>query len=135
MERPFFDFFKILTETLKKKNLEEKYGHFHFKSALKINFRLREVVKLKIHVLAYTCIFSLTTSRSWKLIFKADLKWECPYFYSEFFFWAFGQYLKKSKNKLSIVFSKSDLTWVGFYFWQKKFWKSQTPQNMPKFRW
>ena len=57
-----------------KKNLEWKYGHFHFKSVLKINFRLREVVKLRIHVYANMCIFSLTTFRSRKLIFKADLK-------------------------------------------------------------
>ena len=53
---------------------DQKYGHSHFKSALKINFRLREVVKLKLHVYAITCIFSLTTSRSQKLISKADLK-------------------------------------------------------------
>ena len=57
-----------------KKNLEQKYGYSHFKSALKINFRPREVVKQKIHVYAYTCIFRLTTSRSQKLTFKADLK-------------------------------------------------------------
>ena len=31
-----------------KKNLVQKYGHSHFKSAFGINFRLREVVKLKI---------------------------------------------------------------------------------------
>ena len=55
----------------------------HFRRA-----NIREVVKLKIHVFAYKCIFSLTTSRNWKLIFKADLKWECPYFYSKFFFWS-----------------------------------------------
>ena len=30
-------------------------------------------------------IFHSTTSRSSKLITKADLKWECPYFYSNFF--------------------------------------------------
>ena len=30
-----------------KKSLVEKYGHSHFKSAFGINFRLREVVKLK----------------------------------------------------------------------------------------
>ena len=36
-------------------------------------------------VYAYIYIFSLTTSRSPKLIPKADLKRECPYFYSNFF--------------------------------------------------
>ena len=100
------------------KNLEQKYGHFHFKSALKINFWLREVVKLKIHVFAYTCIFSLTTSWSRKLIFKADENGHISIL--NFFLERFGQYLKKSKNGLSIVFSKSDSTWVGFYFWRKK---------------
>ena len=79
----FFDLltfwlFKILAKTLWKKILELKYGHSHFKSAFGINFGLWEAVKLKIHVYAYTCIFSLTTSRSPKLILKADLKWECP---------------------------------------------------------
>ena len=44
------------------KKIEQNYGHTHFKSALKINFRRREVVKLKIHIFANTCIFSLTTS-------------------------------------------------------------------------
>ena len=41
---------------------------------LKINFRLREGVKLKIRKYAYLCIFGLTTSQSQKLIPKADLK-------------------------------------------------------------
>ena len=93
-----FWLFKILTETLQKKNLEEKYGYSHFKSALKINFWLREVVKQKIHVYANTCIFSLTTSRSRKLILKADLKWECAYFYSKFFFWIVSVSILKSQK-------------------------------------
>ena len=46
------------------------------------------MVKLKIDVFAYMCIFSLTTSQSRKLILKTDLKLECPYFYSKFFFWS-----------------------------------------------
>ena len=56
------------------------------------------MVKLKIHVFAYTCIFSLTTSQSRKLIFKADLKWECPYFYSKLFFWSISVSISKSKK-------------------------------------
>ena len=96
--KSIFWLFKILTETLQKKNLVEKYGHSHFKSAFKINFWLREVVKLKIHVFAYTCIFSLTTSKSQKLIFKADLKWGCPYFYSKFFLGSVSVSIKKSKK-------------------------------------
>ena len=58
------------------RNLEKKkkYEHFHFKSAFEINFRLREVIKLKIRRNGYFPIFSMTTSRHWKLISKADLK-------------------------------------------------------------
>ena len=113
-----------------KKNLELKYGHSHFKSALKINFWLRKVVKLKIHVYANTCIFSLTTSQNQKLIFKAHLKWECPYFYSKFFLERFGKYSKKSKNGFPIVFSKCDLAEVWSLFWRKK--NSEKP-NSPKY--
>ena len=42
----------------------------------------------------FTCLdcFSLTTSRSQKMILKADWKCECPYFYSKFFLKSFGQY-------------------------------------------
>ena len=72
--KSIFLLFQILTETLPKKNLEQKYGHSHFKSAFKINFQFREVVKLEIHKYAYLRIFSLTTSRSRKLILKAELK-------------------------------------------------------------
>ena len=56
------------------KKLEYKYGHSPFKSGFKINFRLREVVKLKKRKYAYFCIFSLTTSKSPKFILKANLK-------------------------------------------------------------
>ena len=35
---------------------------------------------------ANTHIFCLATSQSPKLIPKAHLKWECPYFYSNFFY-------------------------------------------------
>ena len=110
-----------------KKNLLQKYGHSHFKSAFKLNFRLREVVKLEIHKYAYLRIFSSTTSRSRKLILKADFKCEYPYFYSKFFLERFGQYLKKSKNGFPIVFIKCnfemaygflrDLPWVFQSFW------------------
>ena len=47
---------------------------------------------------------------------KADLKRECPYFYSKFSLKVFGQYLKKSKNGFPIIFSKNDLIGVGFIF-------------------
>ena len=67
MGNPFFDFFKYQPKR-SKKNLEQKYGHSHFKTAFKTNFRLREVVKLEICKYAYLRIFSWTTSRSRKLI-------------------------------------------------------------------
>ena len=56
----FFDFFKILTETLRKKSFEYKYGHSYFKR--------------KIRKYAYLRIFRLTTSRTPNFIRKADLK-------------------------------------------------------------
>ena len=62
---------------------------------------------------AYLRNFSLTNSRSQKLIPKADLKWECPYFYSKFFLEHFGKYLENSKNEFPIVFSKSDGALAG----------------------
>ena len=62
----------------------------------------------------YLRIFSLTTSQSQKFILKADLKRECPYFF--FYVEGFDQYLKKSKNGCPIVFSKSDLTNVGYFY-------------------
>ena len=53
----------------------------------------------------YLRIFSLTPSRSRKLITKANLKWECTYFYSNFFK-SFGQYFKKSKMDFPFYFQK-----------------------------
>ena len=69
-----FDFFLNKDRNALKKNLELEYGHSYFKSAFKINFQLREVVKLKIRKYAYLRIFSVTLSLSQKLILKADLK-------------------------------------------------------------
>ena len=54
-----------------KNKLEQNYGYSHFKSAFKIHFRLREVVKLKKSKYAYLCISSLTPSRSQKLILNS----------------------------------------------------------------
>ena len=106
-----------------KKNFEQKYGHSHFKSALKINFQLWEVVKLKMHVYANTCIFSWTTSRSRKLIFKADLKLECPYFNSKFFFRAFRSVFKKVKKWIShCIFKSCAEGFQGLYLPTKQPW-------------
>ena len=46
-----------------------------------------------------------------------------------FFLKRFGRYLKKVKNGFPIVFSKSDLTGVGYIFWQKFLFKKP---NNPK---
>ena len=51
-----------------------------------------EMVKQKIRKYAYLRIFRLATSQRPKLILKADLKGECPYFYSKIFLKCFGQY-------------------------------------------
>ena len=65
------------------------------------------MVKLKIRKYPYLCIFRLTTSRSWKLIPKADLKWECTYFYSRFFFEEFWSVFQKVKKWIShCIFKK-----------------------------
>ena len=88
---------------------------FSFQICFEINFRLWEVVKRKIHKYAYLGIFCLTTSQSRKLIPKADLKKECPYFYSKFSFEEFWSIFKKSTNGFLIIFSKSDLTGVSLF--------------------
>ena len=87
------------------------------------------MVKLKIRKYAYFHIFSLTTFQSWKLMLKADLKWECPYYYS-IFLERFSQ-LKKSKNNgFPIVFSKSDLAMAELYFsWFFLLLKMQNPSK------
>ena len=109
MESPFFYFFKYWPKHSKKKFRIEIWT-FSFQICFKNYFRLREVVKLEIHVYTNTCIFSLTTSRSQKLIFKADLKWECPYFYSKFFCGAFPAVFKKVKKWISNCIFKM---WFG----------------------
>ena len=44
------------------------------------------------------------------MIFKTDLKWECPYFYSKFIFERFGQYLKKEGDiDRDISLAKNDI--------------------------
>ena len=133
MEYPFFDFLKYWPKHFKK-NIEQKYGHSHFKSALGINFQLWEVVKLKRHKYVHLCIFCLTTSWSQKLISKTDLKRECPYFYSIFFL-KFWSVFKKVKKWISNCIGKKWFDRRRVFFWNFYFWKSQTPQNMPEFGW
>ena len=70
----FLIFFLNIDQDSLKFFLKYKYGVFHVKSASGINFLLHEVVKRKIRKYAHLRIFRLTTSRSQKLIPKADLK-------------------------------------------------------------
>ena len=79
------------------------------------------MVKLKIHIYANACIFSLTTSGSRKLIFKADLKWEGPYFYSKIFFGAFRSVLKKVKKWIFHCIFKMWFGRGGYIFSSKIF--------------
>ena len=77
----------------------------------------------KIRKYAYLRIFGLTTSRRPKLIPKADLKWECPLFWSIF---------QKVKKWIFHCIFIRHLTGVGYIFWLYFFsWKSQTSQNIP----
>ena len=115
--------FLNIDQNSSKKYLEQKYGPYLFTSSFKIKFRHREVVKLKIRKYAYLHIFRLPTSWSQKFILKIDLKWEGPYFYSKFFVGEFQSILKSSKIGFHIVFSKNDLTAVGYIFWRKIFLK------------
>ena len=120
MENPFFDCFKYWPKFFKKK-FRIKVWTFSFQICFWNQFSTLEVVKRKIHKYAYLRIFSLTTSRSQKFIPKADLKWECPYFNSNFL--SVSVNINFFLNGFFIVFSKSDLTWVGFYFWRKNIMK------------
>ena len=88
----------------------------------KIQWEIHFLTFLNTDRNAYLRIFSLTTSRSRKLILKLDLKWECPYFYSNFsFVKSFCPYSKKSKKWIfHCIFKK----WFGrgrvFFFVQTR---------------
>ena len=99
----FSEFFLVEKETLPRSN------HF-LKIQWEIHFWLFEILT------AYLRILSLATSQSWKLIPKADLKWECTYFYFNFFKTEFWSIFKKSKMYFPLYF-------------QKVIWKSQTSQK------
>ena len=63
----------------------------------------------------YLHIFSLTTSGSPKLISKAVLKWEGPYFYRNFFLEDLDKQQKKLKMGFPIVFSNLVRKSLGFF--------------------
>ena len=96
------------------------------------------MVKQKIHKHAYLRIFSLTISRSRKLIPKADLKWECPYYYSKFLIesmWCdsviytyknqFLDYSGSRHNKSVIGSNRTTVAAVGMpVHWTGAIWRS-----------
>ena len=89
--------------------------YFLFQICFRNQFWLRKVVKRKISKYAYLPIFSLTTSWSPKLIPKAELKWECPYFYFNFFCWKVLANILKVKKLISNCILKL-LFWTGQRF-------------------
>ena len=89
-------FFLLIDQNFSKKKFRIEIKAFSFQICFKNQFstlRSGQTENTQIHVFAYFSFF-LTTSQSWKLIPKADLKRECPYFYSNFFLKSIGQYLK-----------------------------------------
>ena len=65
-----------------------------------------------------------------KLIAKADLKLECPYYNSKFLLKRFSQYKKKSKMDFQLYFQ--NVIWLGgggdFFILKKIFLKLKTPK-------
>ena len=85
------------------------------------------------YAITLICVFSV-----WPLANVENLFWK--HIWNEIvfisvlnFFWRVLVNIKK--NGFPIVFSKRDLTGVEYTFWWNFFWKRQTFQNMPKFRW
>ena len=107
---------------------------FEYESIFFIKYYVFTILNNKWAYNAYLHIFSLNTSQSRKLIPKADLKWECPYYYSKKKLERFGQYLKKPKNGFPIVFSKCDLAGGGAKcVTEKDSEKAKHPQICPSF--
>ena len=57
-------------------------------------------------------------------LWMEDLKWECPYFYSRFYFEDFRSIFTKVKNGFFIVIPKSDLNGLGYIFGRNFFLKN-----------
>ena len=92
------------------KKIEWKYVHSHSKSAFRINFRPWEVGKLKIRKYLYLRICNWFQNQIWnENIYISILIFVCKDFQSIFF---------KIKKLISHHILKSDLTGVGYTFWQ-----------------
>ena len=130
MGNPFFDFFRYWPK-LFKKIFRIKIWAFYFQICFRNQFST-----LGSGQPENTLVFSIWPLPEVQKWFQKQI-WNQNVHFSvlNFFLKRFGQYLKKSKNEFPIVFWKSDLTGIGSIFWRIFFWKSQTPQNMPKFGW
>ena len=120
MRNSFLDFFKIRTETFQKKIKIEIWtflSQICFRNQF-LTLESGQTENKQIRVFAYFQFQHLTKSQ---LILKANLKYECPYFYSEFFFKGVLAHILKVKNgfpikiKIKIVISKWPKTF-GPYF-------------------
>ena len=85
------------------------------------------MVKLKICKYAYLCIFRLTF-QSPKLILKADLKRESPYFYFKFVFKEFWSIFIKKKWIFCCIFKKWFDRRSVFFLWNFFLKKPNTPK-------
>ena len=62
------------------------------------------------------------------MIPKADLKRECPYFYSNFFLKSFGQYKKSQQRDFQLYFQKVICPAKGIFLTKKNSEKAKHPQ-------
>ena len=125
MGNPIFNFFVVGQNAPKKiynRNVDLLISKLLSKSIL--NFGKWSNWK---YVNTYFRIFSLTTSRSPKLILKAVLKWEGPYFYCKIF-WSVLTNNKKVENWISHCSFKSCAEWFRFFFFMpERYFFHQTP--------
>ena len=104
----------------------------YFKSSFRINFRLWEVVKWKLHKYA-SCLFSVWPLPKVDIFFRKQICNEKVHISILNFFWRFlVNILKSKKNGFLTAFSKSDSTWVEFFL-QKKSKKAKHPGICPSF--
>ena len=102
MESPFLDFFKYWPKRSKKKFRIEIWT-FSFQICFQNQFSTLgsgQTENTRIREYVYFQFDHLPKS---KIDFKADLKWECPYFCSKFFFWAFWSVFQKVKKSVGTL--------------------------------
>ena len=98
----FFNFFNADQNSRRRKKWIEVWA-FSIQICCQNLFPTSGSGQTEIHKYAYLGIFSLTTSQRHKLIPKANLKRECPYFYS----WRVSDNIwKNQKMNLPLYFQK-----------------------------